>query len=107
MREAEIGRLLAANLLCAASVALTAVVPPFFWEGFSVLGTHLAWLCVCCGAVGSLHAVLHFALKPQLSPRRSSCAHKVRLSSPNCCQTGRRRSGFFHWINQMRKGERE
>ncbi|KFO92136.1 Phosphatidylinositol-glycan biosynthesis class F protein [Buceros rhinoceros silvestris] len=77
MKEAEIRRLLAANLLCAFAVALTAVVPPFFWEGFTVLGTHLAWLCVCSGAVGSLNVILHLALKASLSPRRSSCAHKI------------------------------
>ncbi|KAM6366671.1 phosphatidylinositol-glycan biosynthesis class F protein isoform 2-T11 [Alca torda] len=47
MKEAEIRRLLAANLLCVFSVILTAVLPPFFWKGFTVLGTHLVWLCIC------------------------------------------------------------
>lgn len=105
MKAAEIRRLLAANLLCASSVALTAAVPPFFWDGFTVLGTHLAWLCVCSGAVGALTVLLHLALQPSLSARRSSLAHKVRLSSSECCQAGRGGSGFSHWIDQMRKGE--
>ncbi|XP_009284597.1 PREDICTED: phosphatidylinositol-glycan biosynthesis class F protein isoform X2 [Aptenodytes forsteri] len=77
MKEAEIRRLLAANLLCVFSVILTAVVPAFFWDGFTVLGTHLAWLCVCSVCVSTLHIILHLVLKPNLSPKRSSFAQKI------------------------------
>ncbi|XP_064914253.1 phosphatidylinositol-glycan biosynthesis class F protein isoform X1 [Columba livia] len=77
MKEAEIRRLSAANLLCVLSVILTAVVPPFFWDGFTVLGTHLAWLCVCSVCVSTLNIILHLVLKPNLSPKRIPFAHKI------------------------------
>ncbi|NXD30725.1 PIGF protein, partial [Spelaeornis formosus] len=77
MREAEIGRLLAANLLCALSVVLTALLPAFFLDGFSVLGTHLTWLCVCSVCVATLNIILHFVLKPNQSTKSRSFAHKI------------------------------
>ncbi|NXR19714.1 PIGF protein, partial [Cinclus mexicanus] len=77
MREAEIWRLLAANLLCALSIVLAAVVPAAFLDGFSVLGTHLTWLCVCSVCVATLNVILHLVLKPNQSPKRRSFAHKI------------------------------
>ncbi|XP_010019144.1 PREDICTED: phosphatidylinositol-glycan biosynthesis class F protein, partial [Nestor notabilis] len=74
--KVEVRRLLAANLLCVFSVILTAVVPAFFWDGFTVLGTHLAWLCICSVCVGTVNVILHLVLKPNHSPKRSSFAHK-------------------------------
>ncbi|KAM6324374.1 phosphatidylinositol-glycan biosynthesis class F protein [Aegotheles albertisi] len=66
----------AANLLCAASVVLSAAVPPLLWDGFAVLGTHPAWLCACSASLGALSVVLH-GLRPRQAPRRSSLAHKI------------------------------
>ncbi|NXA26312.1 PIGF protein, partial [Ibidorhyncha struthersii] len=77
MKEAEIRRLLAANLLCFFSIILTAVLPAFFWDTFTVLGTHLTWLCICSVSVSTLNIILHLFLKPNLTPKRSSFAHKI------------------------------
>ncbi|NXF99640.1 PIGF protein, partial [Sakesphorus luctuosus] len=77
MREAEGRRLLAANILCAGSVILSAGLPAAFLEGFSVLGTHLTWLCVCSVCVGTINVVLHLVLNPSQSPKRSSFAYKI------------------------------
>ncbi|NXX81005.1 PIGF protein, partial [Urocolius indicus] len=84
MKGAEVGRLLAANLLCVLAVALTAFVPAFFWDGFTVLGTHLTWLCVCSVCVSSFNIILHFVLKPNLTPKRSSFAHKISRFLKSC-----------------------
>ncbi|NWU92382.1 PIGF protein, partial [Upupa epops] len=77
MKEAEIRRLFVANILCVLFVILTVVVPTLSWDGFSILGTHLAWLCICSACVGALSVILHLVLKPSLSPKRSSFAHKI------------------------------
>ncbi|KFQ33999.1 Phosphatidylinositol-glycan biosynthesis class F protein [Mesitornis unicolor] len=77
MKEAEIRRLLAANLLRVFAVILTVVFPPFFWDGFTVLGTHLAWLCICSGCVSTLNIILYLVFKPNLTPKRSSFAQKI------------------------------
>ncbi|KAI6071791.1 Phosphatidylinositol-glycan biosynthesis class F protein isoform X1 [Aix galericulata] len=84
MRDAEARRLWAANLLRAAAVPLTAVVPAFFMDGFTVLGTHLAWLCVCVLCVGTLNVGLCLVLKPSLPPKRSSVATKVSAFFSYC-----------------------
>ncbi|NXL93610.1 PIGF protein, partial [Alectura lathami] len=77
MKEAGVRRLLAANLLGVGSVSLTAVVPALLLDGFSVLGTHLTWLCICSVCVSSFNVVLYFVLKPTLSSKRSSLANKI------------------------------
>uniref|UniRef100_A0A8C9G678 Phosphatidylinositol glycan anchor biosynthesis class F n=1 Tax=Pavo cristatus TaxID=9049 RepID=A0A8C9G678_PAVCR len=77
MKEAELRRLLAANLLCAVSIVLTALVPALFLDGFSVLGTHLTWLCVCSVCVSVLSISLCLILKPSPSSKRSSLAMSI------------------------------
>ncbi|NWR51929.1 PIGF protein, partial [Regulus satrapa] len=77
MRQAELGRLLAANLLCALAIVLAAVVPALFLDGFSVLGAHLTWLCVCSVCVATLNIILHLVLKTNQSPKRRSFGHKI------------------------------
>ncbi|KFV63036.1 Phosphatidylinositol-glycan biosynthesis class F protein [Dryobates pubescens] len=77
MSGAEAGRLLTANLLCVFSIVLTAVVPSFIWEGFTVLGTHLSWLCICSVCISIVNILLHLVLKPNQSPKRSSFTHKI------------------------------
>lgn len=90
MREAELRRLLAANLLCAVSIVLTALVPALFLDGFSVLGTHLTWLCVCSVCVSVLNVTLCLILKPNPSSKRSSLSNKVRFG------------GFFFSLDSYR-----
>ncbi|XP_040554126.1 phosphatidylinositol-glycan biosynthesis class F protein isoform X2 [Gallus gallus] len=77
MKEAELRRLLAANLLCAGSIVLTALVPALFLDGFSVLGTHLTWLCICSVCVSVLNVTLCLILKPSPSSKRSSLSNKI------------------------------
>ncbi|NXY90859.1 PIGF protein, partial [Alcedo cyanopectus] len=77
MKAAELRKLSALNLLGVLEVVLSAAVPAFFWEGFTVLGTHLAWLCVCSVGVGTLSVILHLALRTNPSPKRSSFTHKI------------------------------
>ncbi|NXK92666.1 PIGF protein, partial [Formicarius rufipectus] len=77
MREQQGGRLLAANLAAALSVALSALGPAALLRGFSVLGTHLTWLWVCSAAVGTVSVLSHLALRPSQSPKRRSVAYKI------------------------------
>ncbi|XP_038250387.1 phosphatidylinositol-glycan biosynthesis class F protein [Dermochelys coriacea] len=77
MKDTEIKRLLSAHIVCVFSIILTTVVPPFFLENFSVLGTHLIWLCICCICVTTVNIILYIVLKPNSSSKRISFAHKV------------------------------
>ncbi|NXX43676.1 PIGF protein, partial [Tricholaema leucomelas] len=77
MREAEIRRLLAANVLSVFSIILSAVVPAFIWEGFTVFGAHLSWLCICSVCVTIVNIIVSLVLKPNQSAKRSSFTHKI------------------------------
>ncbi|OXB61061.1 hypothetical protein ASZ78_011167 [Callipepla squamata] len=87
MREAELRRLLAANLLSAVSIVLTALVPPLFLSGFSVLDTHLAWLCVCSVCVSVLSVTLCLILKPSQTSKRGSLSSKVGDRDISVCSS--------------------
>lgn len=80
MKDAEIKRLLSANIGCIFVIILTTIIPSLFLENFSILGTHLAWLCICSASVGAVNIILYILLKPSPSTKRSSLGQKVRLS---------------------------
>ncbi|XP_030413555.1 phosphatidylinositol-glycan biosynthesis class F protein isoform X2 [Gopherus evgoodei] len=77
MKDTEIKRLLSANVVSVLSIILTTTVPPLFLENFSVLGTHLIWLCICSICVTTVNIILYIILKPNPSSKRISFAHKV------------------------------
>ncbi|XP_032626111.1 GPI ethanolamine phosphate transferase, stabilizing subunit [Chelonoidis abingdonii] len=77
MKDTEIKRLLCAHVISVLSIILTTIVPPLFLENFSVLGTHLIWLCICSICVTTVNIILYIILKPNPSSKRISFAHKV------------------------------
>uniref|UniRef100_A0A8C8RYV9 Phosphatidylinositol-glycan biosynthesis class F protein n=2 Tax=Pelusios castaneus TaxID=367368 RepID=A0A8C8RYV9_9SAUR len=77
MKDSEIKRLLSAHIFCVFSIILTTVVPSLFLENFSVLGTHLTWLCICSICVTIVNIILYIIFKPNPSSKRISFAHKV------------------------------
>ncbi|XP_074845744.1 GPI ethanolamine phosphate transferase, stabilizing subunit [Carettochelys insculpta] len=84
MKDTEIKRLLFAHYICVFSIILTTVIPPLFLENFSVLGTHLTWLCICSVCVTAVNTVLYIILKPNPSSKRISFTHKV-TKFLKCC----------------------
>ncbi|XP_021575072.1 phosphatidylinositol-glycan biosynthesis class F protein isoform X2 [Carlito syrichta] len=84
MKDTDIKRLLYAHLFCIFSIILSVFIPSFFLENFSILETHLTWLCICSGFVTAVNLVLYLVVKPNASSKRSSLSHKVtRLLK--CC----------------------
>ncbi|XP_019340896.1 phosphatidylinositol-glycan biosynthesis class F protein isoform X2 [Alligator mississippiensis] len=77
MKDTEIKKLLFAHIFCVVSIILSTVVPSFFLENFSVLGTHLTWLCICSACVTTVNIFLYIIVKPNPSSKRSSFAHKI------------------------------
>uniref|UniRef100_A0A2K6FZT5 Phosphatidylinositol glycan anchor biosynthesis class F n=1 Tax=Propithecus coquereli TaxID=379532 RepID=A0A2K6FZT5_PROCO len=77
MKDIDIKRLLYTHLLCVFSIILSVFIPSFFLENFSILETHLTWLCICSGFVTAVNPVLYFVVKPNASSKRSSLSHKV------------------------------
>uniref|UniRef100_A0A2K6EJJ9 Phosphatidylinositol glycan anchor biosynthesis class F n=1 Tax=Propithecus coquereli TaxID=379532 RepID=A0A2K6EJJ9_PROCO len=77
MKDTDIKRLLYTHLLCVFSIILSVFIPSFFLENFSILETHLTWLCICSGFVTAVNLVLYFVVKPNASSKRSSLSHKV------------------------------
>ncbi|XP_058523971.1 phosphatidylinositol-glycan biosynthesis class F protein isoform X1 [Ochotona princeps] len=77
MKDTDIRRLLYAHLLCIFFIILSTFVPSFFLENFSVLKTHLTWLCICSVLVTVVNLVLYLVVKPNTSSKRSSSSPKV------------------------------
>ncbi|XP_014303068.2 phosphatidylinositol-glycan biosynthesis class F protein [Myotis lucifugus] len=78
MKNADIKRLLYTHLLCIFSIILSIFIPSFFLENFSILETHLMWLCICSVFVTAVNLVLYLVVKPNASSKRSSLSYKVR-----------------------------
>ncbi|XP_021499251.1 phosphatidylinositol-glycan biosynthesis class F protein isoform X1 [Meriones unguiculatus] len=77
MKDTDIKRLLYTNLLCIFSIFLSVFIPSFLLDNFSVLESHLTWLCTCSAFVAAVNLLLYVIVKPNLSSKRSSLSHKV------------------------------
>ncbi|XP_032095358.1 phosphatidylinositol-glycan biosynthesis class F protein isoform X2 [Sapajus apella] len=77
MKDTDIKRLLYTHLLCIFSIILSVFIPSLCLENFSILETHLTWLCTCSGFVTAVNLVLYLVVKPNAPSKRSSLSHKV------------------------------
>ncbi|KAI2523262.1 PIGF isoform 5 [Pan troglodytes] len=85
MKDNDIKRLLYTHLLCIFSIILSVFIPSLFLENFSILETHLTWLCICSGFVTAVNLVLYLVVKPNTSSKRSSLSHKVGIGNIFIC----------------------
>uniref|UniRef100_A0A5F8GGK2 Phosphatidylinositol glycan anchor biosynthesis class F n=1 Tax=Monodelphis domestica TaxID=13616 RepID=A0A5F8GGK2_MONDO len=85
MKDADIKRLFYVHIFCIVSIILTTFIPSFFLEDFSVLETHLTWLCICSMCVAIINVVLYLQVKPNPSSKRSSIFHKVDAGNIFIC----------------------
>ncbi|KAM9315785.1 phosphatidylinositol-glycan biosynthesis class F protein [Gastrophryne carolinensis] len=84
MDETEIRRLAVGHVLCILPVVLSLCLPPLLLDNFSVLGTHLTWLCICSAGVLAINVVLLLSLRPNPSTKRSSLANKIHKLGRSC-----------------------
>uniref|UniRef100_F7ESW7 Phosphatidylinositol glycan anchor biosynthesis class F n=1 Tax=Monodelphis domestica TaxID=13616 RepID=F7ESW7_MONDO len=84
MKDADIKRLFYVHIFCIVSIILTTFIPSFFLEDFSVLETHLTWLCICSMCVAIINVVLYLQVKPNPSSKRSSIFHKISRLLKSC-----------------------
>uniref|UniRef100_A0A8C7BGF3 Phosphatidylinositol glycan anchor biosynthesis class F n=1 Tax=Neovison vison TaxID=452646 RepID=A0A8C7BGF3_NEOVI len=97
MKDTDIKRLLYTHLLCIFSIILSIFIPSFFLENFSILETHLTWLCICSVFVTAVNLVLYLVVKPNASSKRSSLSYKVARFL-KCCIYFLMSCFFFHVI---------
>uniref|UniRef100_A0A8C8WL67 Phosphatidylinositol glycan anchor biosynthesis class F n=1 Tax=Panthera leo TaxID=9689 RepID=A0A8C8WL67_PANLE len=97
MKDTDIKRLLYTHLLCIFSIILSIFIPSFFLENFSILETHLTWLCICSVFVTAVNLVLYLVVKPNASSKRSSLSYKVTRFL-KCCIYFLMSCFFFHVI---------
>ncbi|XP_043324418.1 phosphatidylinositol-glycan biosynthesis class F protein isoform X3 [Cervus canadensis] len=97
MKDTDIKKLLYTHLLCIFSIILSIFIPSFFLENFSILETHLTWLCICSVSVTAVNLVLYLVLKPNVSSKRSSLSYKVTRFL-KCCIYFLTSCFFFHVI---------
>uniref|UniRef100_G1PBY6 Phosphatidylinositol glycan anchor biosynthesis class F n=1 Tax=Myotis lucifugus TaxID=59463 RepID=G1PBY6_MYOLU len=80
MKNADIKRLLYTHLLCIFSIILSIFIPSFFLENFSILETHLMWLCICSVFVTAVNLVLYLVVKRYPNPKNISTVHTWGIS---------------------------
>ncbi|XP_059104419.1 phosphatidylinositol-glycan biosynthesis class F protein isoform X3 [Peromyscus eremicus] len=97
MKDTDIKRLLYTNLLCVFSISLSFFIPSFFLDNFSILETHLTWLCTCSALVTGVNLLLYLVVKPNVPSRRSSLSHKVTRVL-KCCMYFLMSCVFLHII---------
>ncbi|XP_053568227.1 phosphatidylinositol-glycan biosynthesis class F protein [Bombina bombina] len=84
MDETELRRLSTGHVFCVLAVVLSLCLPPLLLDNFSLLGTHLTWLCICSGFVAVFNIILLLVLKPNPSSKRSSFANKASKFLRSC-----------------------
>ncbi|XP_029449222.1 phosphatidylinositol-glycan biosynthesis class F protein isoform X2 [Rhinatrema bivittatum] len=84
MKDMELMSMASAHFFCILSVILSALIPPLVLEKFSVLGTHLTWLCICSTCVAAVNITVYIVLKPNPSPKRNSVSHRVSRFLKSC-----------------------
>ncbi|XP_060043524.1 phosphatidylinositol-glycan biosynthesis class F protein isoform X4 [Erinaceus europaeus] len=97
MKDTDIKRLLYTHLLCIFSIILSIFIPSLFLENFSVLETHLTWLCICSVFVTAINLILYLVVKPNTPSKRSSLSYKVTRFL-KCCIYFLLSCFFFHII---------
>ncbi|XP_043846082.1 phosphatidylinositol-glycan biosynthesis class F protein isoform X1 [Dromiciops gliroides] len=84
MKDTDIKKLFYAHHFCVFSIILTTFIPSLFLEDFSILETHLTWLCICSICVTIVNIVLYLIVKPNPSSKRSSVSHKISRLLKSC-----------------------
>ncbi|OCT79328.1 phosphatidylinositol-glycan biosynthesis class F protein [Xenopus laevis] len=84
MDETELRRMSTGHVFCVIAVALSICIPTLFLDGFSFLGTHLSWLCICSLCVIIVNILLLLTLKPNASSKKSSLANKFNKLTKSC-----------------------
>ncbi|XP_078085813.1 phosphatidylinositol-glycan biosynthesis class F protein isoform X1 [Mustelus asterias] len=85
MKDVELRGMFSAHIFLILSVLFSILVPPLFVDDFSVMGTHLQWLCVCSGTVAAVTIALYSLLDTNTtSGKKNSSSHKVTKIFKSC-----------------------
>uniref|UniRef100_A0A8C5MHL9 Phosphatidylinositol glycan anchor biosynthesis class F n=1 Tax=Leptobrachium leishanense TaxID=445787 RepID=A0A8C5MHL9_9ANUR len=84
MDETEIRRLSVGHVFSILAVVFSLCIPPLFLDNFSLLETHVTWLCICSACVAAVNVILLLTLKPNPSSKRISFGTKVNKFSKSC-----------------------
>ncbi|KAM4772119.1 phosphatidylinositol-glycan biosynthesis class F protein isoform 1-T4 [Rhinophrynus dorsalis] len=84
MDETELRRMSAGHVFSVLAIVFSMCIPSLLLDDFSLLGTHLTWLCICSLCVVMVNVVLLVSLKPNTSSKRSSFSNRVNKLSKSC-----------------------
>ncbi|XP_078413299.1 phosphatidylinositol-glycan biosynthesis class F protein isoform X2 [Cetorhinus maximus] len=85
MKDIELRGMFSAHIILILSVVLSTWVPPLFLDDFSIIGTHLLWLCVSSATVAAVTIVLFSLLETNTtSSKKNSSTNKVTKIFRSC-----------------------
>ncbi|XP_038669066.1 phosphatidylinositol-glycan biosynthesis class F protein isoform X2 [Scyliorhinus canicula] len=84
MKDVELRGMFSAHIILILSIVASTLVPPLFLEDFSVMGTHLLWLCICSGTVAAITIVLYSLLPTNTTSGKMNSSTKVTKIFRSC-----------------------
>ncbi|XP_069787209.1 phosphatidylinositol-glycan biosynthesis class F protein isoform X4 [Narcine bancroftii] len=85
MKDVELRGMFSAHMILILSVLFATFVPSLFLDKFSIIETHLLWLCICSATVAVVSIVLHSLLETNTaSSRKNSISHKLSKTFKSC-----------------------
>ncbi|XP_048456702.1 phosphatidylinositol-glycan biosynthesis class F protein isoform X2 [Rhincodon typus] len=81
MKDIELRGMFSAHIILVLSIVFSTLAPSLFLEEFSVIGTHLQWLCVCSATVAAVTIVLYLLLatNPTSNKKNSSIGTVTKI----------------------------
>ncbi|XP_006007557.1 phosphatidylinositol-glycan biosynthesis class F protein isoform X2 [Latimeria chalumnae] len=84
MKNIEIRGMVSVHFIILLSIVLATFVPPIFLDTFSVIGTHLTWICICSVCVAAANIVLYVLLETAPASKKNTNTHKVTRIFKSC-----------------------
>ncbi|XP_048391781.1 phosphatidylinositol-glycan biosynthesis class F protein isoform X1 [Stegostoma tigrinum] len=85
MKDFELRGMFSAHIILVLSIVFSTLAPSLFLDEFSVIGTHLQWLCVCSATVAAVTIVLYLLLATNpTSNRKNSSSGTVTKIFKSC-----------------------
>lgn len=85
MKDVELRGMFSAHTILILSVLFATFAPSLFLDDFSIIGTHLLWLCICSATVAAASIIVHSLLETNAVPnKKNSFSHKLSKTMKSC-----------------------
>ncbi|XP_078261120.1 phosphatidylinositol-glycan biosynthesis class F protein [Rhinoraja longicauda] len=85
MKDVELRGMFSAHTILILSVLFATFAPSLFLDDFSIIGSHLLWLCICSATVAGVSILVHSLLETNTTPSKNySFSRKLSKTMKSC-----------------------